>query len=83
MKLLLPYCCQSPVVRARGSTSLWILHAKKESQRADSNRFPAHYECAVSGCCTVASHTTLLIFLVHASMITGATPLSRELVWRR
>ena len=23
---------------------------QKESRRADSNRFPAHYECAVSGC---------------------------------
>ena len=24
--------------------------SRSESRRADSNRFPAHYECAVSGC---------------------------------
>jgi hypothetical protein len=27
-----------------------LIYAGSESRRADSNRFPAHYECAVSGC---------------------------------
>jgi hypothetical protein len=77
--LLLPIPCRS----CQGFYLFMDLARKTKSRGADSYRFPAHYEFAVSGCCTVASHTTLLIFLVHASMITGATPLSRELVWRR
>jgi hypothetical protein len=30
--------------------SIRLIHAVRESRRADSNRFTTHYECAVSGC---------------------------------
>src|SRR5215218_4901125 len=48
--LVLPYCCQSPRQANRGLSLFTSFAGKKESRRADSNRFTAHYECAVRRC---------------------------------
>jgi hypothetical protein len=42
--VLLPYCCQSPDEMFMGFYIFTGFAGKKESRRADSNRFPAHYE---------------------------------------
>jgi len=43
-KLLLPYCCQGPSRMIVGSSLFIGFAGKIESRRANSNRFPAHYE---------------------------------------
>jgi hypothetical protein len=40
--------CDEPV--SSRIPDIRLIYAEKESRRADSNRFTAHCECAVSGC---------------------------------
>jgi hypothetical protein len=50
---MLPYCCQDPSSMIVVSTLFIGFAGKIESRRADSNRFPAHYEFAVTCCWTL------------------------------